>query len=146
MSNTESQKYICQFCDSELKSELVLIHHQKHTKYCLKLQGLDSTTKHICEYCNKSYSSLSNLNYHRKTAKFCIEKRNSEKNKDEISNNEVDNDTISNKQVNNSENVDKEEINTFNFFSYSYKDKEKKFINTIKADDFSKSFSLLERI
>ena len=43
------------------------------------------STSFICEYCNKSYSSLSNLNYHRKTAKFCIEKRNSEKNKDEIS-------------------------------------------------------------
>ena len=54
----------CNYCKTILSSTSALNYHQKNTKSCNKLQGLNIDKKVECEYCNKLLSSKSSLKRH----------------------------------------------------------------------------------
>ena len=54
----------CNYCKKLLSSTSALNYHQKNTKSCNKLQGLNIDKKVECEYCNKLLSSKSSLKRH----------------------------------------------------------------------------------
>ena len=53
----------CSFCNNTFTNKNILIQHQKKTKYCLILQGVDNHNFN-CIYCKKKYSTKQNLNIH----------------------------------------------------------------------------------
>jgi hypothetical protein len=53
----------CEFCKNKFSNKHILLHHQKNTKYCLKIQGKNNN-KFKCEFCIKTYSTKQNLEIH----------------------------------------------------------------------------------
>ena len=53
----------CEFCKNKFSNKHILLHHQKNTKYCLKIQGKNNN-KFKCEFCMKTYSTKQNLEIH----------------------------------------------------------------------------------
>ena len=62
-------KFICEFCNSELKSEPSLKAHINGSKRCLKNRGLKLKTKHECMGCNLNFLTRNNLTIHCETCK-----------------------------------------------------------------------------
>ena len=54
---------LCEFCKNFFVTKSALHHHQQSAKYCLKIQGIQ-TTKYICSNCNKSLSDKRMLDTH----------------------------------------------------------------------------------
>jgi len=55
----------CEFCKTTFSSISSLNKHKVKTKYCLKLQGID-TNSIVCEYCNECFSSMKTIDKHMK--------------------------------------------------------------------------------
>ena len=62
-------KFICEFCSSELKSEASLKAHINGSKKCLKNRGLKLTTNNVCIGCSLSFLTKNNLKSHHETCK-----------------------------------------------------------------------------
>ncbi len=62
-------KYLCEFCDHKLSTEVNLKKHQQTAKYCLKAQGKVISSAFTCEYCDKKFTQKSNLQFHAKSCK-----------------------------------------------------------------------------
>jgi hypothetical protein len=62
----------CQFCNNEFSNKQNLNAHQKRTKYCLKLQEVNTVTEkeNKCEHCSKEFNVTSNYKRHIKTCKI----------------------------------------------------------------------------
>ena len=45
----------CQYCKKVISTEYKLKIHQKTTKYCLKIQGVEPEKSYICKYCEKKF-------------------------------------------------------------------------------------------
>ncbi len=60
MSSKELQ---CQFCENYFSHRKVLVHHQKHAKYCLKLRKEPSTI-FVCGTCDREYNTKQGLARH----------------------------------------------------------------------------------
>jgi hypothetical protein len=73
----------CDFCKKEFSTKGVLLSHQKTTKYCLEIQGINikNNCNFKCDYCDKSFTLKHNLNDH---INICKEKK-----KKEIEDNKV---------------------------------------------------------
>jgi len=54
---------LCEFCKNSFVTKSALLHHQQSAKYCLKIQGIQ-TTKYVCSNCNKSLSDKRMLDTH----------------------------------------------------------------------------------
>jgi cell division protein FtsB len=54
---------VCEFCNNSFVTKSALLHHQQSAKYCLKIQGFQ-TTKFVCRNCNKSLSDKRVLDTH----------------------------------------------------------------------------------
>jgi hypothetical protein len=55
--------YDCEFCKNKFVNKCGLLYHQRTAKYCLKLQGINST-KYICKYCDKNLTDKRLLEGH----------------------------------------------------------------------------------
>lgn len=53
----------CEFCKNKFVNKCGLLYHQRTAKYCLKLQGINST-KYICQYCQKNLADKRLLDTH----------------------------------------------------------------------------------
>ena len=53
----------CRFCNTTFKNKCARLYHQRNAKYCLKLQGIESTN-YVCSYCNKSLCEKRMLEIH----------------------------------------------------------------------------------
>ena len=62
-------KMECNFCGNEFSNKQNLQIHQKRTKYCLKLQGVDTDETHKCKNCAKILTNKYNYNRHMKTCR-----------------------------------------------------------------------------
>ena len=63
-------KYECQYCKKVLQTKSSLNSHQTKTKYCLKLQGKETTGSFECDYCKKTYVKKGHLNDHLKICTY----------------------------------------------------------------------------
>jgi len=59
----------CEFCNNEFSNKQNLNSHQRKTKYCLKIQGIDQKNIHKCDGCLKSFTVTSNYRKHLTTCK-----------------------------------------------------------------------------
>ena len=63
----------CDFCKKEFSTKGVLLSHQKTTKYCLVIQGINIKNCNFkCDYCDKTFTLKHNLNDH---ISICKEKK-----------------------------------------------------------------------
>ena len=56
--------HICTYCNKGFTTKSYLNYHQKHTKYCLEIQGKYQNNIFRCNYCNKILSSEKRLQTH----------------------------------------------------------------------------------
>ena len=61
----------CQYCNSELSTKSSLKVHQRTSKKCLKVQGIEPEINFECDICNKKFLNKVNLQTHKYT---CIKK------------------------------------------------------------------------
>ena len=60
----------CNFCQKKLSNKSSLNFHQNNTKYCLEIQGKNSTNnEYICSLCNKKFTNKANLTRHQDICK-----------------------------------------------------------------------------
>ena len=59
----------CQYCKNIFSTKTNLNSHQKTTKYCLKIQGIEIEKKYECKWCNKLFTIFSNFERHKKVCK-----------------------------------------------------------------------------
>jgi hypothetical protein len=57
---------VCEYCENGFSSKTNLLNHQKTSKYCLEIRGVDSKTN-ICINCEKDFSTVYTLCKHQKT-------------------------------------------------------------------------------
>jgi hypothetical protein len=62
---------ICEYCDKSFNSKSNLIYHQKNTKYCLDIQGIN-IDEFFCNFCDKRFVSKYTLSKH---IEICKEKK-----------------------------------------------------------------------
>ena len=60
----------CQYCKKILQTKSSLNSHQTKTKYCLKLQGKETTGFFECDYCKKTYVKKGHLHDHLKICTY----------------------------------------------------------------------------
>ena len=60
---------ICQFCNSDLSTNSSLKVHQRTSKICLKVQGIEPTIRFLCDICNKNFLTKITLQRH---ISYCI--------------------------------------------------------------------------
>lgn len=59
----------CEYCKKTFATKTVLIHHQKNTRYCLKIQEANTLQLHICKGCNLKLSTNFRLQTHQQICK-----------------------------------------------------------------------------
>jgi len=59
----------CKFCHKTFSSKSNLNAHQKKSKYCLKIQGIDPNYEHDCKNCGKKFPTSNGLKRH---LKICV--------------------------------------------------------------------------
>ena len=59
----------CEYCKKHFSTKTVLIHHQKNTRYCLKIQEANNVELNICRGCNLSLSTKFRLHTHQQICK-----------------------------------------------------------------------------
>jgi len=62
----------CEFCNKKFKTNSILNHHKKTTKYCLKIQNKNNTELE-CKFCSKNFTSKQSLDYHLQICKHVKE-------------------------------------------------------------------------
>ena len=73
----------CEFCNKKFKTNSILNHHKKTTKYCLKIQNKNNTELE-CKFCSKNFTSKQSLDYHLQICKHVKE------NSEEILKNDIE--------------------------------------------------------
>ena len=54
----------CQYCNSDLSTKSSLKVHQRTSKKCLKIQGIEADIKYDCDICNKNFLTKVHLQTH----------------------------------------------------------------------------------
>ena len=54
----------CQYCNSDLSTKSSLKIHQRTSKKCLKIQGIEPDIKYDCDICNKNFLTKVHLQTH----------------------------------------------------------------------------------